>query len=101
MEHITSNEWETTINQPLVLIEFWADWCAPCKMMKPILEQLDNEIPALSVALVNADLEQELVEQLEITAIPTMILYKNGELVWKLSGAKPFPWYVKEIGPYV
>jgi thioredoxin 1 len=70
-------------------------------MMKPILERLDNEIPSLSVALVNADLEKELVEELEITAIPTMILYKNGELVWKLSGAKPFPWYVEQIGPYV
>jgi thioredoxin 1 len=101
MEHVTKADWERVTSEPLVLVEFWAEWCAPCKMMKPILEQLETEIAALKVALVNADLEQELVSELEITAIPTMMLFKEGELVWKLTGAKPFPWYVEQIGPYV
>jgi thioredoxin 1 len=101
MEHVTKQDWESVISKPLVLVEFWADWCAPCKMMKPILERLEQEITTLDVALVNADLEKELVSELEITAIPTMMLFKNGELVWKITGAKPFPWYVEKIGPYV
>ena len=101
MEHLTSLDFEEYTKHPLVLVEFWADWCAPCKMMKPILSKLEEELPALKIGLVNADLEQGLVSQLDVTSIPTVFLFKDGELVWSHQGAKPFPWYVEKIAPYV
>jgi len=101
MEHLTILDFEEYTKKPLVLVEFWAEWCGPCKMMKPILTQLEEQLPALTIGLVNADLEKELVEQLDVTSIPTVFLFKDGELVWTHQGAKPFPWYVEKIAPYV
>lgn len=102
MQDITANDWESLVkNGKLVLVDFWADWCGPCKMMLPILTKLETEIASLTVYKVNADENPALLSAFDISSIPTMLLFKNGELVWTITGAKPFPALVEKIAPYV
>jgi putative thioredoxin len=73
-----------------VLVDFWADWCAPCKMLHPVLEKLAGEYgEQLCIAKVNTDQERALAEQQGIRSLPTLQLYRNGELVEQLLGVQP------------
>jgi len=72
-----------------VLLDFWASWCGPCRMIAPILEQIAEEYEGkLKVGKINVDEEQELAVKHNIASIPTLIVYKNGELVFSQSGAQ-------------
>jgi thioredoxin 1 len=102
MKNITKADWESeVINGGLVLVDFWADWCRPCQMMMPVLEQLENEVALLSVVKVNGDTEVDLMNEFKIQGLPTMLLYKDGEQVWSLTGARPFASMVEKIAPYL
>ncbi len=81
----TSNLSAILSKNDLVLIDFYADWCAPCKKMKPILNDLSKETSIL-VAPMNADIEQDVVNQYQIMNLPTLILIKNGKEVWRGEG---------------
>jgi putative thioredoxin len=73
-----------------VLVDFWADWCAPCKMLTPILEQLAVDYgEQLQIGKVNTDQERRLAEQHGIRSLPTLRLYRNGEVVEEVLGAQP------------
>ncbi|MCB6992482.1 thioredoxin [bacterium 210820-DFI.6.37] len=63
----------------LVLIDFWAAWCGPCKMMAPVLEQIAEENPDIKVGKLNIDEEPELAQKYRVMSIPTLILFENGE----------------------
>jgi len=72
-----------------VLLDFWASWCGPCRMIAPILEQIAEEYEGkLKVGKINVDEEQELAVKHNIASIPTLAVYKNGELVFSQSGAQ-------------
>ncbi len=62
-----------------VLVDFWASWCGPCKMLAPTIEQIANENVSIKVGKVNVDDEPELAQKYGIVSIPTVILFKNGE----------------------
>jgi putative thioredoxin len=73
-----------------VLVDFWAEWCAPCKMLVPVLEALAADYAdQLHIAKVNTDVERELAAQHGIRSLPTLQLYRNGELVEEVLGAQP------------
>lgn len=73
-----------------VLVDFWADWCAPCKMIAPVLEQLARDYgDQLQIGKVNTDQERRLAEQHGIRSLPTLRLYRNGEVVEEVLGAQP------------
>jgi putative thioredoxin len=73
-----------------VLVDFWADWCAPCKMLTPVLDKLASDFPdQLQIAKVNTDLERGLAQKHGIRSLPTLQLYRNGELVEEVLGAQP------------
>ena len=77
-------------HQVPVLVDFWADWCAPCKMIAPVLDQLaSNYGDLLQIAKVNTDQERRLAEQHGIRSLPTLRLYRNGEVVEEVLGAQP------------
>ena len=73
-----------------VLVDFWAEWCGPCRMVAPILEELAREKEGeLKIAKVNVDQNGRIAQSLGIISIPTMILYKNGKPVERIVGALP------------
>ncbi len=72
------------------LVDFYADWCAPCKQMTPILQQIDTQFEGkVSVIKVNTDKNQSAANYYQIRSIPTMLLFQNGNIVWKHSGTIP------------
>jgi thioredoxin 1 len=69
-----------------VLVDFWAAWCGPCKMMNPVIEQVKSKNENLEVVKVNVDEERDLAVKYQIRSIPTLVLFKEGVPVWRNSG---------------
>ena len=72
-----------------VLVDFWASWCGPCKMIGPIIDQIADERADVKVCKVNVDDEQELAVQFKVMSIPTLLVFKDGQVVNQSLGAKP------------
>jgi len=72
-----------------VLLDFWASWCGPCRMVGPILEEIAAERPDIKVCKVNVDEEPELASRFRIVSIPTLMVIKDGQIVTQSMGAKP------------
>ena len=81
-----------------VLVDFWAEWCGPCRMVAPILDQISEEqADKLVVVKVNVDENPEIAEFYGISSIPTMIVFKDGEPVKRTVGAKPKPGIMADL----
>ena len=79
-----------------VLIDFYADWCSPCKLMNPILDELEKEYPDLKIVKINVDEDSAMVQQYNISSVPTYILLKeDGEIVSFVVGAKAKAGFIK------
>lgn len=72
-----------------VLLDFWAPWCGPCRMVAPILEEIASERPDVKVGKVNVDEQPELAGQFGVMSIPTLVVIKNGKVVNQAIGARP------------
>ena len=80
IKEITAKDFETEVlNEEKVLVDFNADWCGPCQMLRPILEELSEEREDLKIVSVNIDDNEELAEKYEVVSIPCLIVFKNGE----------------------
>lgn len=86
--HTNEASFEKVINQDVpVLVDFWAPWCGPCKMLGPVLEDVEKEIGSAGVvAKVNVDEEQDLAVKYGVSSIPTMVIFKKGEAVDRAVG---------------
>lgn len=82
------NSFKTIINvKTLVLVDFFADWCSPCKTLSPILNQVKQELgDAIKIIKINVDKNESLSVKYQIKGIPTMLLFKKGKLLWRQSG---------------
>lgn len=83
------------------LIDFSAEWCGPCKMMKPILEQVKSNLgEEVRIFKIDVDRNPEIAAQLQIQGVPTLILYQNGKMLWRQSGVIPAPQLINIIRQY-
>ena len=88
--NITSENFEEVkAGGKTVLIDFYADWCGPCKMMSPVIDKIAEEKPAIAVGKVNVDDEPDLAESFGVMSIPTLVVIKNGEVAEKSVGVVP------------
>ncbi|WP_338982016.1 thioredoxin [Spiroplasma endosymbiont of Eupeodes luniger] len=82
------SKFDEVIKNGKVIIDFYADWCGPCKMLAPIFEQLSDEIKEVSFVKVDIDESQELAQRFNISSIPTLLIFDDGQLKRTLNGYK-------------
>lgn len=80
---------EVMLSEKPVLVDFWAPWCGPCRMVLPLVEEIAEERDDVKVVKINVDEEPELASQFQVMSIPTLMVVKNGEVVNKTMGARP------------
>ncbi len=94
MKKVTELEFQDAIAEGYSLVDFYADWCGPCKMLGPVLEQLDQEYHEnLNIIKVDVDVEQGLARKFGVQSIPTLILFKDGKQVDMMMGFRPKPMF--------
>jgi len=90
--NLTSDDFETTVLEPgIVLVDFWAEWCGPCKQFGPIFEEASGANPDITFAKVDTEDQQALAGAAGITSIPTLMAFRDGVLVFSQPGALPAP----------
>ena len=89
IKHLTDTNFNEEIKKGITLVDFHADWCGPCRMLAPVLEQIAQEVKGKAiVAKIDIDAEQKTASQFQITSIPTMILFKDGKEISRLTGLR-------------
>jgi len=101
---VTDETFESKVldSDGLVLVDFWAEWCRPCKMIAPIVDELAEEYEGkLAVAKLDADENPNTMQAYGILGIPTLILFKNGEAVERITGYLPKDRLIERIAPHL
>ncbi len=91
---------EAVSTNDLVLVDFWAEWCGPCKKLSPILDEISNET-GLLIGKLNVDENPEKMEEYSVHSIPTMVLFKSGQPIKTIVGAKPKHLLLKELSEWI
>ena len=101
MSEVTDNNFQAEViesEQP-VLVDFWAPWCGPCRVVAPVLEEIASERPDLRIVKLNVDENQQTAASFQVLSIPTLILFKGGQPVKTVIGAYPKKKLAQELEP--
>lgn len=101
VEEISEHQFEEVINGKLALVDFFAEWCMPCVMMAPIIEELAGKIKAVKFAKVNVDENQSLSQKFKVMSIPTLIIFKGGKEVERIIGSQPAEMIEEKLKKYM
>ena len=99
-KHVTDATFTSDVLQSdkPVLVDFWAEWCNPCKLVSPVLEEIANEhAETLTIVKLNIDENPETARAYQVMSIPTMVLFQNGQIVKQIVGAKPKSAILKDL----
>jgi len=87
---LTNENFDETVNEGIALVDFWAPWCGPCRMLAPVIEQLAEDFDGKAkICKVNSDEQTDLAAKYGVRSLPTMLFMKDGEVVDQLIGASP------------
>lgn len=89
LKHLTNENFNDEIKNGMVLVDFYADWCGPCRMVGPIIEEISNEVPNLKVIKINVDEREDIAKEYGVMSIPTIILFRDGQIDKKQIGFVP------------
>jgi thioredoxin 1 len=84
-----------------VVVDFWAEWCGPCKMIAPILGEIANEQPTITIAKLNVDENPDIAMRYNVMSIPTLLVFQNGQVAKRLVGAKGKGQLLQELGEFL
>ncbi len=103
LKELTTSEFDAFISssETPILVDFWAEWCGPCRLVAPVLEEISNERSDVTIVEVNVDNEPELAGRFNVQAIPTLILFKKGEIAQRIMGAKPKMALLADLEPHL
>ena len=87
--HLSNENFDELIKEGKVLVDFYAEWCGPCKMLGPVIEEVSNEVPDVKIIKVNVDEHSNLAQRYGVMSIPTLILFNNGNIVKQNVGFIP------------
>jgi thioredoxin 1 len=101
LEDVTDNSFQSEVldAESPVLVDFWAPWCGPCRVVHPILEEIQAEREDLRIVSINVDDNQQTAAQYEILSIPTLLLFRDGEIAKRVIGALPKKRLEAELEP--
>jgi thioredoxin 1 len=92
IKHFAEDTFSRDIQQGVVLVDFYADWCGPCRMMTPVLEKVAKEVKGTAtIGKLDIDSAQKIAAQFQVTSIPTLVLFKEGKEVGRLVGLRDAP----------
>ncbi len=92
---------DLTNKHPHLLIDFYADWCEPCKWLSPVLDELNVILPQLHIQKINVDTEVAIAEAFNIRSVPVLALFVGGKLVWRMNGFKYAKDLAEELKPHL
>lgn len=95
--HLNEAEFNETIKEGTALVDFWATWCGPCRMLAPTIDALGEELTGVKVCKVDVDQEQNLAARFGVMTIPTVIIFKDGKEVQRLVGLRPIDDYRRAV----